>query len=100
MGSEVCAVSSCVRPRTQCFAEDFRSALHQASSCIKALHKFASSSSSVSPPHSPSSSTALNLSSDVDIDRARTDVMTQLTAVLKRNLRVRYEMNISDVVQA
>ena len=86
--------------RLKRLVEDFRTALHQASSCIKALHKFASSNNSVSPPHSPSSSTALSMTSEVDIDRARTDAMTQLTAVLKRNLRVRYEMNIPDVVQA
>lgn len=30
----------------------------------------------------------------------RVDAMNQLTSVLQRNLRVRYEINIPDVVQA
>ena len=80
-------------------AEDFRSALHQATSYIKALHKLSGASSS-SPPHSPSSSSALNIREDGDLDRLRVDAMNHLLGVLKRNLRVRYEMNIPDVVQA
>ncbi|KAJ3553483.1 hypothetical protein NM688_g3590 [Phlebia brevispora] len=79
--------------------EDFRTALHQATSYVKGLHKL-TAPSSASPPHSPSSSTALSISVDGDFNRPRIEIMNQLIGVLKRNLRVRYEMNIPDVVQA
>lgn len=80
--------------------EDFRTALQQASGYIRALHRLASHSGSVSPTDSPSSSSLPSAPTDADIDRMRVEAMNQLTSVLQRNLRVRYEINIPDVVQA
>ncbi|EKM51823.1 uncharacterized protein PHACADRAFT_199326 [Phanerochaete carnosa HHB-10118-sp] len=79
--------------------EDFRTALQQASSYIRTLHKLSSQSGTRSPPDSPSSSNP-TAPTDSEISRMRIEAMNQLTNVLQRNLRVRYEMNIPDVVQA
>ncbi|THG99686.1 hypothetical protein EW026_g2711 [Hermanssonia centrifuga] len=79
--------------------EDFKSALHQASKYIRTLHKLASPGS-MSPPNSPSSSSTPDVPTDTELDRLRTAAMSQLIGILQRSLRVRYEMNIPDVLQA
>jgi len=35
-----------------------------------------------------------------DNDRSRIDVMNRLVGIFQRNLRVRYEINLAEVVQA
>ncbi|THH23167.1 hypothetical protein EUX98_g8011 [Antrodiella citrinella] len=77
--------------------DDFRSALHQASMHLKTLHTLSRNNTSSASLPSSSSSSVL---SDAEISRARVDAMAQLTGVLQRNLRVRYEVNLADVVQA
>lgn len=85
---------------SQCCIDDFRTTLQQASSHIRTLHKLVAHHSAFSPPTSPSSSSAPSTLPEADISRMRVDAMNQLTNVLQRNLRVRYEVNIPDVVQA
>ncbi|KAF8133736.1 Rapamycin-insensitive companion of mTOR, N-term-domain-containing protein [Boletus edulis] len=74
--------------------DDFRTALNQANSYLKSLAStsrptFSAPSSSTSP--SPTNS---------EMDKARIDIMNKLVNLLQRNLRVRYELNGSDLVQA
>ncbi|KAI0917225.1 hypothetical protein AcW1_007525 [Taiwanofungus camphoratus] len=88
--------------------EDFRSAMQQANSCIKSLLSLSrqtaplQSSAALSPSTSPSSSALPNPTSAnlVELNRSRIDAMTRLIGVLQRNLRVRYELDIAEVVQA
>ncbi|KAJ7672758.1 Rapamycin-insensitive companion of mTOR, N-term-domain-containing protein [Mycena rosella] len=80
--------------------EDFRTALANASSCIKSLAALARG-----PVTSPVSSTAGSSSAPssgnvADIDRQRIEIITKLVSILQRNLRVRYELNLPDVMQA
>ncbi|KAH8104684.1 Rapamycin-insensitive companion of mTOR, N-term-domain-containing protein [Cristinia sonorae] len=78
--------------------DDFRSALQQASTHLKALNSLnRNGSPSTTLPVSSSSTSALT---DAELSRARVEAMTQLTGVLQRNLRVRYEVSLADVVQA
>jgi hypothetical protein len=82
-------------------AEDFKTALHQANMYLNNLL------SSGRQPQSPTTSVASSSSrqnplqaEDPELDRTRITYMTKLTAILQRNLRVRYEMNTSEVVRA
>ncbi|KAH9950606.1 Rapamycin-insensitive companion of mTOR, N-term-domain-containing protein [Amylocystis lapponica] len=91
-------------------ADDFRSAMHQANSYIKSLFVLSrpvTSSSLLAPPvppasASPSSSTSPKpaVADEAELNRARIDTMTRLIGVLQRNLRVRYELDIAEVVNA
>ena len=95
---------------SQCRTDDFRSIMHQANSSLKALQILArqsqshshSSSSAPSPSTSPSSSTLPNLAtaSEAEISRARIEPMNKLIDILQRNVRVRYELDVADVVHA
>ncbi|KIY45635.1 hypothetical protein FISHEDRAFT_66904 [Fistulina hepatica ATCC 64428] len=67
---------------------DFHTALQYAQSCIKTLISLARSGGS--SQGSPSA----------DVDRERIDTMKRLIAILQRSLRVRYEMDIAEVVRA
>ncbi|KAI0061413.1 hypothetical protein BV25DRAFT_1900415 [Artomyces pyxidatus] len=80
--------------------DDFRTALQLASGYIKTLASLGRSPTS--PASSPSSSTlpANSLYKDVETTRARVDAMTKLIGILQRNLRVRYELDVAQVVQA
>ncbi|KAJ7212059.1 Rapamycin-insensitive companion of mTOR, N-term-domain-containing protein [Mycena pura] len=79
--------------------EDFRTALSNASTCIKTLATLArgTSNSPISSTAGPSAPSAAN---GTDIDRQRIEIMTRLVSILQRNLRVRYELNLTDVMQA
>ncbi|KAH9841656.1 Rapamycin-insensitive companion of mTOR, N-term-domain-containing protein [Rhodofomes roseus] len=88
-------------------AEDFRSAMQQANSCMRTLlssHRSASapSPSGASPSTSPSSSAMPNVTAanGGDLERARVEAMMRLVTVLQRNLRVRYELDVDEVVKA
>lgn len=90
-------------------ADDFRSAMHQANSAIKALlllsrqHSHNHSGSSIpSPSTSPSTSTLPNpaTATETELNRARIETMNKLIGILQRNLRVRYELDVAEVVHA
>ncbi|KAJ7675763.1 Rapamycin-insensitive companion of mTOR, N-term-domain-containing protein [Mycena polygramma] len=80
--------------------EDFRTALNNASTCIKSLAALARANV-VSPVSGASgSSSAPPIVNAADVDRQRVEIMTKLVSILQRNLRVRYELNLTDVMQA
>ncbi|KIK95059.1 hypothetical protein PAXRUDRAFT_141598 [Paxillus rubicundulus Ve08.2h10] len=78
--------------------DDFRTALNQANSYIKSLVSLPRSSAST--PASASSSSNVLGSTNSDQDRARIDVMNRLVYLFQRNLRVRYEISVAELVQA
>ncbi|TFK52588.1 hypothetical protein OE88DRAFT_1807473 [Heliocybe sulcata] len=80
--------------------DDFRTALNNAIGCIKTLSSLGRSpASQVSA--SPSTSTIKAApSNEDDVDAARIETMNRLVGILQRNLRVRYAVPISEVVQA
>ncbi|CDO75419.1 hypothetical protein BN946_scf184916.g3 [Trametes cinnabarina] len=87
--------------------DDFRSVMHQANSTIKTLlylsrQQSQSHSSAPSPSTSPSTSTLPNpaTASETELNRARIETMSKLTNLLQRNLRVRYELDVAEVVHA
>ncbi|KAI0789744.1 Rapamycin-insensitive companion of mTOR, N-term-domain-containing protein [Abortiporus biennis] len=77
--------------------DDFRTALQQASTFIRNLSS--TSSLNLSPSNGPSTSTSSNLE-EPELSRSRIQIMNQLINVLQRNLRVRYEIVVADVIQA
>ncbi|KAI0697900.1 Rapamycin-insensitive companion of mTOR, N-term-domain-containing protein [Cytidiella melzeri] len=79
--------------------EDFRTALQEAMGYLRTLHKL-SGPYPLSPPTSPSSSNMSSAQNDTELNRLRVENMNKLIGVLQRNLRVRYDLNIPDVVQA
>ncbi|KAI0346017.1 hypothetical protein BDW22DRAFT_1353679 [Trametopsis cervina] len=79
--------------------EDFRTALQEAMAHLRALRKL-SGPNALSPPTSPSSSDLSTAPNDAELHRLRVETMNHLINVLQRNLRVRYELNIPDVIQA
>ncbi|KAI0643109.1 Rapamycin-insensitive companion of mTOR, N-term-domain-containing protein [Trametes meyenii] len=88
--------------------DDFRSAMHQANSAIKALlllsrqNSYRPNSSAPSPSASPSTSTLPNpaTATEAELSRARIETMAKLIGILQRNLRVRYELDVGEVVHA
>ncbi len=80
------------------YSEDFRTALQEAMGYLRTLHKLAGPNP-LSPPTSPSSSN-LTIPSETELNKTRVDTMNRLINVLQRNLRVRYDLNVPDVVQA
>lgn len=88
----------CQRPcaKSDGFADDFRTALNQANSHLISLATLSRPGAAASVI--ASSSTMSTTSSE--LDRARIDIMNKLVSLLQRNLRVRYELSVSEVVQA
>lgn len=91
------------------YSDDFRTAMHQANSAIKALvllsrqHSYDHPASSAgSPSTSPSISTLPNpaTASEVELSRARIENMAKLIGLLQRNVRVKYELDVGEVVHA
>lgn len=76
--------------------DDFRTVLSQANSHLKSL---ASMPPSVSSPSSPSSTSSSSQASS-EQDRTRVDIMNKLVSLFQRNLRVRYEITTTALVQA
>lgn len=83
---------------TDMCAEDFRTALQEAMGYLRALRKL-SGQNPLSPPTSPSSSNMSSIPNENELNRLRIDNMNHLIGILQRNLRVRYELNLPDVVQ-
>ncbi|KAF8139513.1 Rapamycin-insensitive companion of mTOR, N-term-domain-containing protein [Mycena galopus ATCC 62051] len=77
--------------------EDFRTALSNASSHLKSLSALARGN--VNSPTAGSSSTP-SAATTADVDRQRVEIMTQLVSILQRNLRVRYELNVNEIMHA
>ncbi|KAJ7107266.1 Rapamycin-insensitive companion of mTOR, N-term-domain-containing protein, partial [Mycena crocata] len=80
--------------------EDFRTALNNASTCIKSLAALARGNATSPVSSATGSSSAPPPVNTADIDRQRIDLITRLVSILQRNLRVRYELNLADVMQA
>ena len=97
-------------PLSECgSSDDFHSAMHQANSAIRALlhlsrqHSYSHTNGSIpSPSTSPSTSTLPNpaTATDTELSRARIEAMNKLVGILQRNLRVRYELEVGEVVRA
>src|ERR1700722_4891667 len=86
---------TCLRP------DDFRTALHHASSYIKTLSSLSRSVASPSTAStSPSTSSFTQSHTSLEVDRSRIETMSKLTKVFQRNLRVRYEVNFAELMQA
>ncbi|KAJ7935708.1 Rapamycin-insensitive companion of mTOR, N-term-domain-containing protein, partial [Mycena leptocephala] len=80
--------------------EDFRTALSNASACIKSLATLARGNV-VSPVSSIGGSSSAPLPVNAaDVDRQRVEIMTKLVSILQRNVRVPYELNLAEVMQA
>ncbi|KAJ6559137.1 Rapamycin-insensitive companion of mTOR, N-term-domain-containing protein [Mycena vulgaris] len=79
--------------------EDFRTALNNASTCIKSLAALARGPAT-SPVSITAGSSAPSSVNVADIDRQRIEIITKLVSILLSNLRVRYELNLPDVMQA
>ncbi|PCH40022.1 hypothetical protein WOLCODRAFT_136614 [Wolfiporia cocos MD-104 SS10] len=86
--------------------DDFRSAMQLANADIRTLLSLSSrgtpSQATSSTLGSPSSSTMPQPASadETELDRARIDAMSHFITILQRNLRVRYELDVGEVVQA
>lgn len=78
-------------------SDDFRTALIQANAYLKSLA--ATSRPGSSTPVMTSLSTSPSPTNS-ELDKVRIDIMNKLVNVLQRNLRVRYELSVSDLVQA
>ena len=89
------SLSTTVSPDSTALSDDFRTALNQANAYLKSLATTPRSTSST--PVMPSLSAT---SPSPDLDKARIDIINKLVNLLQRNLRVRYELSISDLVQA
>ncbi|KAK0487570.1 Rapamycin-insensitive companion of mTOR, N-term-domain-containing protein [Armillaria novae-zelandiae] len=80
--------------------DDFRTMLQNASNCVSNLLLLARSNMLPQTTPGASSSTDPLTSNIPEADRPWIDAMSRLTAVLQKNLRVRYELNLADIVQA
>ncbi|KAF9004644.1 Rapamycin-insensitive companion of mTOR, N-term-domain-containing protein [Cyathus striatus] len=82
--------------------EDFRTALNNAIACIKELDTAAKTPTQPSPKDASTSSSGASLrtASVIESDRLRIETMAKLIETFRRHLRVRYELNIQDVLRA
>ncbi|KAF8195553.1 Rapamycin-insensitive companion of mTOR, N-term-domain-containing protein [Pholiota molesta] len=82
--------------------EGFRTALQNAVTCIRELESLVrSESSSSNGPTSPlASKVEMHSATNHDLNAQRIDAMTKLIDILRRQLRVRYELNFSEVLHA
>lgn len=82
------------------FLDDFRTILQQASTLIKTLATVDIPSSSPTTSPSTSSPPTVDTGNDAEANQVRSEAMTKLIIILQRNLRVRYELDIAQVVKA
>ena len=86
--------------------DDYKTALSHATSYVRTLASMPRTFGPRSPPStgvsSPltSSSSGLTLGFDGDVDRARADLIHSLVSVLQRNIRIRYDMDIVELIKA
>ncbi len=83
-------------------AEELRTAKHQVLGLVKALLNNSRHKLSVSSISSSSSSSfgAPTLDASESLDKMRSESMKQLCVILKQNVRVRFDLNMEDLVQA
>lgn len=81
--------------------EDFRTALHNATNYMKELGVLNKSASTPLLPPSTGSSSTNNPqpAAVVEKDHLRIEAMSKLIDILRRNLRVRYELDLSEVLK-
>ena len=78
-------------------SDDFRTARQSAFEYLKKLESLGRQA----PPTQASSSTGTSQTALVaEMDRQLIDTLSKLTDILRRNLRVRYELNILDILKA
>lgn len=80
--------------------DDFRKALQIALSSLKELEDLARPEGSLSSGSTSKSPTGFQTATTVELDKKRIELMGKLIEVLKRHLRVKYEMNFNDILQA
>ncbi|KAH9480426.1 Target of rapamycin complex 2 subunit ste20 [Psilocybe cubensis] len=80
--------------------EDFRTALQNATNHIRDLESLTRSESSQSSPLPSSSSSKSNQSAPNDLSHQRIEIMGKLIDILRRNMRVRYELDFGEVLHA
>jgi rapamycin-insensitive companion of mTOR len=86
--------------------DDYKTALSHATSYVRTLATMPRTFGTRSPPPTGVSSPLLSASSvltpgfDGDIDRARADLIHSLVSVMQRNIRIRYEMDIVELIKA
>ncbi|KAN0087521.1 Rapamycin-insensitive companion of mTOR, N-term domain containing protein [Tylopilus felleus] len=78
--------------------DDFRTALNQANTYLKSLAN--TSRPSLSTPAMASSTSPSPGTTNSELDKSRIDIINKLVNLLQRNLRVCYELSVSDVVQS
>jgi len=80
--------------------EDFRTALHNASSYIQLLETLGHSEIMTRSSTSPSSSTSPpHVTNCTEVDRQIIETMSKIIYILRRNLRVRYELSVTDILR-
>ncbi|KAH7915441.1 Rapamycin-insensitive companion of mTOR, middle domain-containing protein [Hygrophoropsis aurantiaca] len=79
--------------------DDFRTALSQTNAYIKSLYSLGRLPAASTSPSS-SNGTSGTTSTTGDHDRPRVELLNKLTTLLQRNVRVRYELNFVELVQA
>jgi rapamycin-insensitive companion of mTOR len=86
--------------------DDYKTALSHATSYVRTLATMPRTFGTRSPPPTgvtpplPSISPMLTPGFDGDVDRARADLIHGLVSVMQRNIRVRYEMDIVELIKA
>jgi rapamycin-insensitive companion of mTOR len=81
--------------------DSIQTALQNASVLVRSLLSLGRSSSSpVLNTHPSSSNVALPPHHDAQSDRSRTEYMNRLAGAIQRNIRVRYELDPSEVIHA
>lgn len=79
-------------------SDDFRTARQNAFEYLKRLESLCRQTP---PAQASSSSTGASQTAPVaEVDRHLIDALSKLTDILRRNLRVRYELNILDILKA
>ncbi|TFK28071.1 hypothetical protein FA15DRAFT_612999 [Coprinopsis marcescibilis] len=79
--------------------EDFRTALQNAGRCLRELDIINQASATSSSRGESSSLGGIKTSESTDIDRRRVLLLSELTDILRRSLRVRYELKTADLLQ-
>lgn len=80
--------------------EDFRTALQRAHKYFVELDLLSRSRSHQSAFAAGSSSNDVTASESFEIDRHRVEIMNRIVEIQQRNLRVRYELKLSDVLKS
>ncbi|TDL23281.1 hypothetical protein BD410DRAFT_858667 [Rickenella mellea] len=81
--------------------DDFRNAKQQASALIKTLSAYARQNLTPTSASSASSSSSTSPlpTTEQELDRARTETMARLIVILQKNMRVAYEVDVSELIQ-